>query len=84
MVFWDFFNRIFEVSHHNFPRGRLTKFCHKNNNVAQILTVIKSVVSEKNRPYMLSGVGYDYRSDPIVAQIVVYEVFFWVDYNYHY
>ncbi len=76
LVFWDFFNRIFEVSHHNFPTGRLTKCCHKNNNVAQILTVIKLVVSEKYRPYMLSGVGYDYKSDPIAAQIFVYEVFF--------
>ncbi len=33
---------------------------------------------------MLSGVGYDYKSDPIVAQIFVYEVLFGVDYNYHY
>jgi hypothetical protein len=64
------------VSHHNFPRGRLTKFCHKNNNVAQILTVIKSVVSRKTDLYMLSGVGYDYESDPIIAQIFIYEVSF--------
>jgi hypothetical protein len=25
---------------------------------------------------MLSGVGYDYKSDPIVAQIIVYEISF--------
>jgi hypothetical protein len=76
LVFWDFFNKIFGGSHHNFPRGKLTKFCHKNTNVTQILTGIKLVVSEKNRPYMLSSVGYDYKSDPIVAQIFVYEVVF--------
>jgi hypothetical protein len=76
LIFWDFFNKIFEVLHHNFPRGRLTKFCHKNNNVAQILTVIKSVVSRKTDLYMLLGVAYDYKSDPIVAQIFIYEVSF--------